>query len=154
VWGNPDLSVNEVPVRPDGHITTPLVEDVRASGKTPTQLARAIEQQLSRYVKNPEVTVTVSKFVGSDKEQIRVIGQAAEPQTIPYRENITVLDVMIEVGGLTEFASGNRATIIRVVDGEQKSYRVRLDDLINDGDITANVRMYPGDILIIPESWF
>jgi polysaccharide export outer membrane protein len=153
VWNNPDLS-GSVPVRPDGRITTPLVEDVRASGKTPTQLAREIEQRLARYVKNPVVTVTVTSFVGSEKEQIRVIGQAAEPQSIPYRENITVLDVMIAVGGLTEFASGNRATIIRPVGGEQRSYRVRLDDLVNDGDITANVKMYPGDILIIPEAWF
>jgi polysaccharide export outer membrane protein len=155
VWGNPELSTaTPVPVRPDGKITTPLVEDVQASGKTPTQLAREIEQRLSRYVKNPVVTVTVTGFVGSANEQIRVIGQAAEPQSIPYRERMTVLDVMIAVGGLTEFAAGNRATIVRRVGPEQKSFRVRLDDLINDGDISANVDMYPGDILIIPESWF
>jgi polysaccharide export outer membrane protein len=155
VWGNPELSTGTpVPVRPDGKITTPLVEDVQASGKTPTQLAREIEQRLSRYVKNPVVTVTVTGFVGSANEQIRVIGQAAEPQSIPYRERMTVLDVMIAVGGLTEFAAGNRAKIIRRVGSGQKSFEVRLDDLINDGDISANVDMYPGDILIIPESWF
>ncbi len=155
VWGNEDLSTSTpVPVRPDGKITTPLVEDVQASGKTPTQLARDIEQRLARYVKNPVVTVTVTGFVGSSNEQIRVIGQAAAPQSIPYRERMTVLDVMIAVGGLTEFAAGNRATIVRRVGSEQKSFQVRLDDLINDGDISANVDMYPGDILIIPESWF
>jgi polysaccharide export outer membrane protein len=154
VWGNEDLSTSAVPVRPDGKITTPLVEDVQASGKTPTQLAREIEHRLSRYVKNPVVTVTVTGFVGSANEQIRVIGQAAAPQSIPYRERMTLLDVMIAVGGLTEFASGNRATIVRSIGSEQRSFKVRLDDLINDGDISANVDMYPGDILIIPESWF
>lgn len=153
VWGNPDLSTT-VPVRPDGMITTPLVEDVQASGKTPTQLARDIEKRLARYVKNPIVTVTVTEFVGSYTEQIRVIGQAAEPRSLPFRENMTVLDVIIEVGGLTEFAAGNRATIVRRTGNEQKAFRVRLSDLINDGDISANVKMQPGDVLIIPESWF
>jgi polysaccharide export outer membrane protein len=153
VWGNTDLTAT-VPVRPDGKITTPLVEDVQASGKTPTELARDIEQRLSRYVKNPVVTVTVTSFVGSASEQIRVIGQATQPQSIPYRENMSLLDVMITVGGLTEFAAGNRASIVRRVGTEQRSFRVRLNDLINDGDIAANVPMRPGDILIIPESWF
>ncbi|GAB4345506.1 MAG: polysaccharide export protein [Gammaproteobacteria bacterium] len=153
VWGNEDLSV-VVPVRPDGKITTPLVEDVQAAGKTPTQLARDIERRLARYVKNPIVTVTVSSFVGSSNEQIRVIGQAAQPRSIPYRVNMTVLDVIIAVGGLTEFAAGNRATIVRGPQGKQQSFRVRLKDLVEKGDISANVVMQPGDILIIPESWF
>lgn len=153
VWGNEDLSV-VVPVRPDGKITTPLVEDAQAAGKTPTQLARDIERRLARYVKNPIVTVTVSSFVGSSNEQIRVIGQAAQPRSIPFRVNMTVLDVIIAVGGLTEFAAGNRATIVRGPQGKQQSFRVRLEDLLEKGDISANVVMQPGDILIIPESWF
>lgn len=153
VWGNPDLSVT-VPVRPDGKITTPLVEDVEASGKTPTELARDIEQKLARYVNNPIVTVTVTSFVGTSTEQIRVIGQAMQPRSIPYRVGMSVLDVVIEVGGLTEFAAGNRATITRGPAGQQQTFRVRLSDLVNRGDISANVMMQPGDILIIPESWF
>ena len=153
VWGNPDLSTS-VPVRPDGRITTPLVEDVVAAGKTPAQLAREMEQLLSRYVKNPIVTVTVTSFVGEYSGQVRVIGAAAEPQSLPYRANMTVLDVMIAVGGLTDFAAGNRARIVRKVYGEDRQFRVRLDDLIRDGDISANVLMAPGDILVIPESWF
>ena len=153
VWGNPELS-SSVPVRPDGMITTPLVEDVQASGKTSTELARVMEGQLSRYIKNPIVTVYVTGFVGRYQEQIRVIGQAAEPQSIPFRENMTVLDVMIAVGGLTEFANGNNTTLIRHSGGKQQKYRLRLDDLIKDGDIAANVDMMPGDILIIPEAWF
>jgi polysaccharide biosynthesis/export protein len=153
VWGNADLSVT-VPVRPDGKITTPLVEDVQASGKTPTDLARDIEQQLTRYVRNPIVTVTVTNFVGTSAEQIRVIGQATQPRSIPYRVGMSVLDVIIEVGGLTEFAAGNRATITRGPPGQQRSFRVRLADLVNRGDISANIMMQPGDVLFIPESWF
>ncbi len=153
VWGNPELS-SSVPVRPDGRITTPLIEDVPASGKTPTQLARDMEKRLARYIKNPVVTVIVTGFVGRYSEQIRVLGEAANPQALPFREQVTVLDVMIQVGGLTEFAAGNDATIVRLVDGEQMLYQVRLDDLIRDGDITANVDMLPGDVLIIPEAWF
>lgn len=153
VWNNPDLSVT-VPVRPDGKITTPLVEDIKASGKTPTQLARHMENVLAHFLRNPEVSVTVTQFVGRYSEQIRVIGQAAEPQSLPYREKMTALDVVIAVGGLTEFADGNRAVIVRKVDGEDKTFRVRLEDLINEGNIDANVDMLPGDILIIPESWF
>ncbi len=153
VWGNPELS-SSVPVRPDGRITTPLIEDVPASGKTPTQLARDMEKRLARYIKNPVVTVIVTGFVGRYSEQIRVLGEAANPQALPFREQVTVLDVMIQVGGLTEFAAGNNATIVRLVDGEQMLYQVRLDDLIRDGDITANVDMLPGDVLIIPEAWF
>lgn len=153
VWGNEDLT-SEVTVRPDGKISTPLVEDVVASGKTPVQLAREMEQQLAQYIKNPVVTVMVQRFVGSYSQQIRVVGEAAQPRSIPYSENITLLDVMIAVGGLTEFASGNDASIVRTVNGKQQQYHVRLDDLVKQGDISANVKMQPGDILIIPESWF
>ena len=153
VWGNPELS-SSVPVRPDGRITTPLIEDVQASGKTPTQLARIMEQRLTKYIKNPVVTVIVTGFVGRYSEQIRVVGEAAQPQAIPYKENITLLDLMIQVGGITEFAAGNRASIVRIIDGKQQQMRVRLDDLLKAGDISANVPMLPGDILIIPESWF
>lgn len=153
VWGNPDLSAT-VPVRPDGRITTPLIEDVQASGKTPTQLAREMEKRLARYIRNPVVTVIVTGFVGLYSEQIRVVGEAAKPQSIPYRENITLLDVMIAVGGLTEFADGNRGVLVRTVNGKRHQYTVRLDDLLKNGDISANVDMLPGDVLIIPEAWF
>ena len=153
VWRNPEVS-NSVTVRPDGKITTPLVEELDASGKTPAQLARDIEQVLSEYIKDPIVTVMVNGFVGPYSEQVRIIGEAANPQAIPYRENMTLLDVMILVGGITDYASGNRASLVRVVDGKQKEYRVKLDSLIRDGDISANVDILPGDILIIPESFF
>lgn len=153
VWQTPELSAT-VPVRPDGKITTPLVEDVRAVGKTPTELARDLEKELKRYLKEPIVTVTVTEFVGTFKKQIRVVGQATKPQTLPYREEMTLLDVMIQVGGLTEFAAGNRAKIIRRTNDQYTELPVRINDLINKGDITANVDMYPGDIVIIPESWF
>ncbi len=153
VWQQPDLSVT-VPVRPDGRINTPLAEDVVAAGKTPTQLARDMEQELSDYVRDPVVTVIVSDIVGPYSQQVRVIGQAANPQAIPFRENMTALDVMIAVGGLTEFAAGNQATIVRAVDGETRQFGVRLNDLIKRGDIGANVQMLPGDILVIPETWF
>lgn len=153
VWGDSELSTRVV-VRPDGLITTPLVEDLPASGKTPTELARNLEERLSLFVKNPKVTVSVSDFIGRYTEQVRVVGQAAQPQSIPYRDGMTLLDVIIAVGGLTEFAAGNKATIVRNVNGKTTQYRVRLDDLIRDGDISANTRMMPGDVLIIPESWF
>lgn len=153
VWRNPEVSA-EVPVRPDGKITTPLVEDMQAVGKTSTQLARDLEKELIKYLKSPIVTVTVTEFVGTFGEQIRVVGQAAEPKSLSYRDDITLLDVMIEVGGLTEFAAGNRAKIIRRSDGEQIALNVRLEDLLNKGDISANIAMQPGDTLIIPQSWF
>ena len=153
VWKNPEVS-QTVPVRPDGKITTPLVEDLQASGKTPTQLARDIETALSKYLQQPVVTVVVTNFVGTYGEQIRVIGQAAKPQSLPYRREMSLMDVLIAVGGVTEFAAGNRATIIRDVDGKRQQLRVRLNDLIRDGDISANVAMRPGDILVIPESFF
>ncbi len=153
VWGNPGLS-DTVPVRPDGRVSIPLLEDLEVTNKTPTELAREIEQKLAVYVQDPLVTVIVTDFVGPFTQQVRVVGAAAEPQAIPYRANMTTLDVMIAVGGLTEFAAGNRATLIRTEDNEQKQYRVRLDDLVKDGEISANVEMQPGDILIIPESFF
>ncbi|SES83863.1 polysaccharide export outer membrane protein [Nitrosomonas marina] len=153
VWRNPEISMS-VPVRPDGKITTPLVEDLPASGKTSTQLARDIEETLSKYIQEPVVTVVVTQFVGPYSEQIRVIGEATEPQALPYRENMTLMDVMIAVGGMTDFAAGNRARVIRSINGEQKQFRVRLDDLIRDGDVSANVPMLQGDVLVIPESFF
>lgn len=153
VWRQPELSAS-VPVRPDGKITTPLIEDVQAAGKTPTQLARDMEEVLSTYVRDPIVTVMVTGFRGPFDQQVRVVGEAVNPQAIAYSEHMTLLDLMINVGGLTEFAAGNRASIVRVEEGETRQYRVRLDDLIRDGDIEANAAVLPGDILIIPESWF
>ena len=153
VWRNPEVSMS-VPVRPDGKITTPLVEDLPAAGKTSTQLARDIEAALAKFIQQPVVTVVVTNFVGNYGEQIRVIGQAARPQALPYRKDMSLMDVLIAVGGVTEFASGNRASLIRTVDGKQQQYRVRLDDLIKDGDISANITMRPGDVLVIPESFF
>jgi polysaccharide export outer membrane protein len=153
VWGDSELST-QVAVRPDGMITTPLVEDLPASGKTPTELARTLENKLSKFVKSPKVTVSVTEFVGRYTEQVRVVGQASQPQSINYRDGMTLLDVIIAVGGLTEFAAGNKAKVVRKVNGKTTEYRVRLDDLIRDGDISANVKMMPGDVLIIPETWF
>ena len=153
VWRNPEVS-QIVPVRPDGKISTPLVEDLPASGKTATELARDIEKVLGKYIQQPVVTVIVTGFVGPFTEQIRVIGQAAKPQALPYKQNMSLMDVMIAVGGITEFASGNKANIIRTVDGKQKSFRVRLNDLMKQGDVSANTPMRPGDVLVIPESFF
>ncbi len=153
VWGNTDLTVT-TPVRPDGRITTPLVEDVVASGKSPSQLARDIEKRLSRYIKKPVVTITVTEFVGIPGGQIRVVGQVVTPQTIPFRKNLSLLDVIIKVGGLTEFAAGNDATIVRNVDGSLVRYQVRLQDLADEGDVGVNVMMQPGDVLFVPESLF
>ena len=152
VWRNPELSMS-VPVRPDGMITTPLIDDLAAMGKTPTELERDMEKALVKYIRDPVVTVIVTSFTGPSSEQVRVIGEAAKPQILPYRRDMTVLDVMIAAGGLTDFADGNAARIFRVADGG-KLYSVRLRDLIKRGDITANVAMRPGDILIIPQSWF
>ena len=152
VWRNPDLSMS-VPVRPDGRISLPLVEDVAAAGKDPSTVAREVERALSKYVRDPVVTIVVTQFAGPYSEQIRVIGQATKPQALAYRENMTLLDVMIAVGGITEFAAGNRANILRTSEGN-KLYRVRLDDLLRGGDISANVAVRPGDVLIIPETWF
>jgi polysaccharide export outer membrane protein len=153
VWRNPEVSGTFV-VRPDGMITTSLVEDIQVSGKTPTELARAIEEILSTYLRDPVVTVTVNSFVGPFSEQIRVVGEAAQPRSINYTQNMTLLDVMIQVGGLTEFANGNSAVLVRIENGEQKQYDIYIDDLIRNGEISANVDMLPGDIIVIPETWF
>lgn len=153
VWRNPEVSLT-VAVRPDGKITTPLVEDLAASGKTSTQLARDIEQALGKFIQQPVVTVIVTNFSGPYGEQIRVIGEAAKPQALPYRLGMSLMDVLIAVGGVTDFAAGNKASIIRVREGTQQQLRVRLDDLLKDGDISANVMMRPGDVLLIPESFF
>ena len=153
VWRNPDLSMS-IPVRPDGKISTPLVEDLQASGKTSTQLARDIEKVLAKYIQSPVVTVIVTTFVGPYSQQIRVIGEAAKPQALAYRENMTLLDVMITVGGITDFADGNKASILRTGGGRTQRFGVRLIDLVRGGDLSADVVMRPGDVLIIPQSFF
>jgi polysaccharide export outer membrane protein len=152
VWRNPELSMS-VPVRPDGKISTPLVDELVAQGKTSIEMARSIEQVLGKYVRDPVVTVIVTGFVGPYSEQIRVVGEAARPQFLPYKAKMTLLDVMIAVGGLTDFAAGNSATILRGSEGN-KQYSVRLKDLVKRGDVSANVEMRPGDILVIPQSFF
>ena len=149
---NPELSM-AVPVRPDGKISAPLVDEMLAQGKTSVQVARELETLLAKYVRDPVVTVVVTNIVGSYSEQVRVVGEAARPQFLPYRQKMTLLDVMIAVGGLTDFAAGNKATILRTTEGN-KQYSVRLKDLIKGGDISANVEMRPGDVLIIPQSLF
>ena len=153
VWRNVDLSMI-VPVRPDGKISTPLVEDLQASGKTATQLAREIEKILAKYIQSPVVTVIVTTFVGPYSQQVRVIGEAAKPQALPYKENMTLLDVMIAVGGITDFANGNKASILRSGGGRTLQFGVRLRDLVRSGDLSANLAMHPGDVLIIPQSFF
>jgi polysaccharide export outer membrane protein len=152
VWRNPELSMS-VPVRPDGKITAPLVDDLQAMGKDPSTLARDVEKELGKFIRDPVVTVIVTSFVGPYSEQIRVVGEAAKPQTLAYKQKMTVLDVMIAVGGITDFADGNRATILRPSENNTQ-YTVRLKDLVKRGDVSANVDMKPGDILIIPQSWF
>ena len=155
VYRNPDLSDGGVSVRPDGRISTPLIEDIMAAGKTPTQLAREIEERLKKYIQDPNVTVIVRSFVGPFDRQIRVLGEATDPSAIPYRDHMTLLDVMIATKGLTKYAAGNRAEIVRRdPDGKTTTIRVKLSDLIKDGDISQNVEMQPGDTLIIPQSWF
>jgi polysaccharide export outer membrane protein len=153
VWQNPDLSTT-VPVRPDGRISVPLLQDVVAAQKTPPQLAQDIKKGLSDFVKEPEVTVIVTDFVGAYSEQVRVIGEATKPQAMPYRARMSVLDVMIAAGGLTPFAAGNRALIVRQNGTQTEQIPVNLDDLLKDGDISANVPVMPGDIVVIPQSWF
>ncbi len=153
VWRAPELSTN-VTVRPDGRISTPLVEDMVASGKTPSQLAGDLEVSLKRFVKTPEVTVIVSNFSSTFDQQVRVLGEAQQPIALPYQTGMTVLDVMVAVGGLTEFAAGNKAVLIRGKGEERNSYRLRLDDLLRKGNIAANVPMLPGDVVLIPESVF
>lgn len=152
VWQHPEVSVT-IPVRPDGRISTPLVEDVVAVGKTPTQLSRDLEGQIGQFIRAPSVSVIVTSFVGTFNNQVRVVGQAAAPQAIPFRQDMTLLDVMIQVGGLSDTAAGNRAKIIRRSGGQETEIPVRIDDLINKGNTSKNVVMEPGDVLIIPESW-
>ena len=149
VWRNTDLS-GIVSVRPDGRISTPLVQDLSVAGLTPPEIAREIEKTLGKYVRDPNVTVLVTSFQGTFAEQIRIVGEAAKPQAIAYRQNMTLLDVMIQAGGLTDFADGNSAVLVR----NNTSYTVRLKDLLKRGDITANAAMAPGDVIIVPQSWF
>ena len=153
VWNHPELSLT-VPVRPDGVISTPLVESMMAAGKTSGQLSADIEEKLKEYVRGPKVNVIVTGFVGALGDQIRVVGQAAKPQSLPFRANMTLLDVMISVGGLAVFAADNRARLVRMVDGKSVSIPLKLTDLLNGGDMKANVDMRPGDVVIIPESRF
>ena len=153
VWRNPEISGQFI-VRPDGKVTTSLVEDIDVAGKTPSALAREIEEQLSVYINNPRVTVSVNNFKGPLSEQVRVIGEATNPSAVNYTEHMTLLDLMIAVGGLTEFADGNNAKLVRVIDGKQVTFELNIDDLIRDGDIQENVDILPGDIVIIPEAWF
>jgi polysaccharide export outer membrane protein len=153
VWGNEELTTNSI-VRPDGKFTTRLVEDLPASGKTPTELARDIEEAYAEYVRQPVVSVIVNGFVGVPQQQVRVVGEATEPRGVPYTQHMTLLDLMIAVGGMTEFAAGNKAVLVRGEGAMQKSYGIRLDDLLRKGEIDANLVLMPGDIVIIPESWF
>ena len=152
IWRNAELSTT-VPVRPDGKISTPLVEDMVAVGKTPSQLARDIEAVLAEYIRSPQVNVIVTNAV-STFSQVRVIGQVTTPQALPYREGITVLDAILAVGGLNEFAAGNRGKIVRVLAGKQQEIKVRIGDLVNKGDISQNMPLRPGDVLVVPESRF
>jgi polysaccharide biosynthesis/export protein len=152
VWRNPDLSAN-ITVRPDGRVSLPLVEDVVAVGRTPAELAREIEKALSNFIREPVASVIVNNFQGVSADQIRIVGEASKPQAVAYRQNMTLLDVMIQVGGLTDFADGNAAVLVRgSEDGKQFSLRIK--DLIKRGDISANIDMKPGDIIIVPQSWF
>ncbi|MAT92291.1 MAG: sugar ABC transporter substrate-binding protein [Halioglobus sp.] len=153
VWGNEELSSSGT-VRPDGKLTTRLVEDLQASGKTSTQLARDIESAYSEYVRQPVVSVIVSGFSGVPDQTVRVLGEATNPKRVPYKKHMTLLDLMIAVGGLTPYADGNGSVLVRMVEGKQMTYALRLDDLVRDGDITADLALMPGDILIIAESWF
>lgn len=153
VWRAPELST-KVTVRPDGRISTPLIADMVAAGKTPSVLASDLEKALLTYVKTPQVTVIVSNFTSTFDQQVRVIGEAQRPIALPYQSGMTVLDVMVAVGGLTEFAAGNKAKLIRGSADDRQSYRLRLDDLLRKGRINANVPVLPGDVILIPESRF
>jgi polysaccharide biosynthesis/export protein len=152
VWRNADLSTT-ITVRPDGRISTPLVEDIVAAGRTPADLAREIEKALAKFIRDPVVTVVVSGFQGTYGDQIRIVGEATRPQAVPYRQEMTVLDVMIQAGGLTDFADGNGAVLVRGSE-RGKQFRLRLKDLLKRGDISANAAVKPGDIIIVPQSWF
>lgn len=155
VWRNPELSTT-VRVRPDGRITVPLIEDLSATGQTPTQLSKAIEEKLKTYIQNPIVSVIVSDFNGPYSQQVRIVGQATKPSAIPYRANMTLLDAMIAVGGLTDYAAGNRSRLVRFdpKTGSQKEYDLKISRLLKDGDVKSNIRIEPGDVIIIPESFF
>jgi polysaccharide export outer membrane protein len=153
VWRQPELSAT-VPVRPDGQISTPLVEDIVAVGKTPTELARDVEKVLAEYIRTPQVTVIVEGFVGTFAAQIRVLGQVVNPGPVAYRDRMTLLDVVLEAGGLTEFAAGNRAKLTRTVDGKVVEHRVKVKKLIEKGDLSENMPVQPGDVLVIPEAVF
>ena len=152
VWRNPELSAT-VTVRPDGRISSPLVEDLVAAGRSPADLARDIEKALAKFIRDPIVTVMLGGFQGTYSEQIRIVGEAAKPQAVPYRQDMALLDVMIQAGGLTDFADGNAAVLVRGAEGG-KQYSVRLKDLLKRGDISANVAVMPGDIIIVPQSLF
>ncbi len=156
VWRNPELGAEKIQVRPDGRITIPLVKDMPAVGKTPSMLEEDIRLQLSQYIEDPLVSVIVNTFAGTFSQQIRIVGATEKPASLPYRANMTVLDAMIAVGGLSEFAAGNRAKLIRFDKqaGSQREYALRLSDLLKDGDSQANVLLQPGDVIIIPESAF
>ena len=165
VWGNPDISTTAT-VRPDGKITIPLAEDLLASGKTPSQLARVMEKALAKYVRDPQVVIMVGGFQGVYSQQVRIIGQLSgggvggggsahySAKAFPYKKDMTLLDLVIQIGGLGQYADGNRASIIRNIDGEPQHFGVRIDDLVDDADLTANVKILPGDIVIIPEAFF
>lgn len=155
VWRNPDLSA-KVQVRPDGRITVPLISDMPAVGKTPAMLADDLRYALSEYIKDPIVSVIVENFSGTFSQQVRIVGATEKPASLPYRANMTLLDAMISVGGLSEFAAGNRARLVRYDrrTGRQAEYRLRLGDLLKNGDVSANVKLEPGDVIIIPESMF
>ncbi len=154
VYESPTLSVGDVPVRPDGRLSLPLVPELVAAGKTPAQLAKDITVAMKQYVKDPNVSVIVHSFVGTFERQIRVIGEATQPMALPYSDHMTVLDVMIAAHGLTKFAAGNSAVVVRRVNGHQETIKLRLSDLIKDGDVSQNIEMQPGDTLIIPQTFF
>ncbi|WP_370034027.1 XrtA/PEP-CTERM system exopolysaccharide export protein [Qipengyuania mesophila] len=156
VWRNPELGAEKIQVRPDGRITIPLVKDMPAVGKTPSMLEEDIRLQLSQYIEDPLVSVIVNEFAGTFSQQVRIVGATEKPASLPYRANMTVLDAMIAVGGLSEFAAGNRAKLIRFDKqlGRQREYALRLSDLLKHGDSKANVLLQPGDVIIIPESTF
>jgi polysaccharide export outer membrane protein len=151
VWRHNELSSN-VPVRPDGKISIPLVEDMVAVGKTPTQLARDIEELLAEYLRTPKVNIIVQNQGAGN--QVQIIGNVNRPQSIPFREGLTLLDVMIAVGGLDDFAAGNRGNVVRQIDGRTYECRVRIEDLMEDGDIQHNINIYPGDVVIVPQARF
>lgn len=155
VWRNPELGA-KVQVRPDGRITTPLITDLPAVGKTPSMLAEDIKLQLSQYIQQPIVSVIVNNFAGTFSQQVRIVGATEKPASIPYRANMTLLDAMISVGGLSEYAAGNKARLVRFnkASGKQAEYDLRIGDLLKKGESKANVRLEPGDVIIIPESMF